>query len=104
MAEFTGSTEIKTFDLLTVIVMIEQCEPELTVVTYYRMYASRPRGAPSKHVICLACLLKMESLFRAEDGRGAVIESARRGVLHIVEISPRPEGWFCPRCQANLIP
>lgn len=122
MPEFTGETEVTVFDLLTVMVMVEQCEPDLTVVTYYFghelvahhlrpswrvAFNSDPspvRPLPIKRTTCLACLFKNVSVLNAENGRARVLESIKLGALHITHIGPRSDTWRCPRCQTHLIP
>lgn len=117
MADFTGETEVPVFDLLTIIVMIEQCDPDLTMVTYYddglgwvywsaanRSWDSnRLRPAPMKRKTCLGCLLKEAANRRSEDGRAAVIEAVKRDALHVASITPRAESEYCSRCQAHLM-
>lgn len=116
MPEFTGTSEIKVFDLLTVIVMIEQCEPDLTVVTYWEGQPQRkreahaflkslaPAQAPTQHTMCMACLLKVVTRFRNADGRADLIAAVKDGTINVQSIAPREDNWRCPRCQSHLIP
>lgn len=115
MPEFTGETEVTVFDLLTVMVMVEQCEPDLTVVTYYFGHevtlfpwgrADRHplvRTLPIKRTTCLACLFKNVSVLAAENGRARVLESIKLGALNITHIGPRSDTWRCPCCETHLI-
>lgn len=116
MAEFTGSHEIPAFDIITAIVMIEQCEPELTVVTYWEG-SPVPKGGyllsnpwhrlpdpPTHHTTCLQCLLRSSTRFVAGDGRGELLQQIKQGFIQIESVGPRSDTWLCPRCQAHLIP
>ena len=120
MSEFTGSYEIPAFDIITAIVMIEQCEPELTVVTYWegmpldhqdnahgvpwnRLFGRLP-DPPTRHTTCLLCLLRSSTRYVIGDGRGELLDKIKYGAIQIESVGPRSDTWLCPRCQAHLIP
>lgn len=105
MAEFTGEVlTVEAFDLLTVIVMVEQCEPELTVVTFWKVpsFKYAQTGELQQFTWCLQCLLKDVTNRSVLDGRAAVIDRVKNGTLQVTSIGPRSDTWRCPRCSSHL--
>lgn len=99
MADFTAR-DIKAFDLLTVIVMLEQCEPDLTMVQYMIPYQDRATGARCASpttTCCLPCLYRRTSLGRS-DARSDIISQVKRGAMQILDIHPRSELAPCKTC------
>lgn len=104
---FTGETELKVFDLLTVTVMVEQCEPSLTMVRYpvartqfaggYKRLVLEP-----EQTCCMACVMNMTELRRTQEPRTALLNAVRLGNTQILNIRLREDGERCRRCQAHL--
>lgn len=92
--------EAKAFDLLTVIVMLEQCEQELTMVQFVAAVEDRRSGmqvlSPIK-VSCMQCLLR-RFLSLSGDPRSALMAAVKAGTLQILSIYPRSEVAPCKTC------
>ena len=94
--------EVEVLDLLTVIVMLEHCDPELTRV---RWYTTRWEGKWSDLPIlqpmttCMRCLLLVCSPgANYELGRGVLIDKVKGGLMGVAMIDEPPPLWHCPRC------
>lgn len=107
MSGFTGNHDIKVFDGLTVMVMLEQCEPSLTMVEFWESSYGVLGSNIFDEVIyddikhkklCLACLYLSRSSYHA-DARTRVLEDVKAGTLQIVSVYPKSEMAICPRCQ-----
>ena len=97
--DFTAR-EVRAFDLLTVIVMLEQCEPDLTMVQYMVPYVDRATGAicaSPTTTCCLACLYRRTRLGRS-DARSSIMMQVKAGALQILDIRPRIELDACKTC------
>ncbi len=102
---------IEGFDLLTVIAMVEACEPDLTMVRYIRPHGitaslpgSLPVAAGGTCVTCLQCAMDSMQRFYKQDPRVALIESARENRIVVLDIRLRHDGEACRRCQPTLSP
>lgn len=108
---------IEGFDLLTVIAMVEACEPDLTMVRCIdlrgaRLGAFMPSGeqlpavmsSADPQVTCLQCAMGSMQRFYKQDPRVALIESARENRIVVLDIRLRHDGEVCRRCQPTLSP
>jgi hypothetical protein len=105
---------IEGFDLLTVIAMVEACEPDLTMVRYIRVLSQQraqwrmnnglPVGSSEELVTCLQCAMDSMQRFNKQDPRVALIESARENRIVVLDIRLRHDGEVCRRCQPTLSP
>ena len=109
----TGWTNIveEGFDILRVMVLLEQCDPDYTMVIFRDLTprVTFSRGAPFNappipgEVSCW-CLKCVTSVFhqRWEEPRTGVLNAVKYGHLMILNVRLRSELEGCPRCQPML--
>lgn len=108
---------IEGFDMLTVIAMVEACEPDLTMVRWIDLRGSRlgpifksgeqlptVMSSAEPQVTCLQCTMGSMQRFYKQDPRVALIESARNNTVVVLDIRLRHDGEVCRRCQPTLSP
>ena len=104
MAEFTGETKMRVLDLLSVIVMLDTCDPDYTICTFWkspRPFTSRGRTmqpAPTKHTWCLKCVILHASRTRVPD-KAALIEAVKAGEVNITALGMRDDVTRCGKCR-----
>ena len=106
MAEFTGNTDVKAMDLLTLIVMLDTCDVDQTIVTFWkegttftqydRQRVVRP--PPTQHTWCLACCIKTASRTRVEN-KAELIEAVKSGWIQITMVGQRDDINHCKKCR-----
>lgn len=103
--------KVEVFDLLTVTVMVEQCDPDLTRVQFYLVSFARDwvyekadvRPAPKLREWCLQCVLNEAALMTPfTERRLALLDRVRSGAIQIAGIDLAPDGWLCPRHAHHL--
>ena len=103
--DFTQRTA-KAFDLLTVMVMLRECDPDLTMVDFierskYSQKAFWTDAPPTftKHSSCLGCLRrKLTWATDHEQCFAAVVNAVRDGRIQILSIHERSELAPCRTC------
>ena len=103
--------KIRVLDALSVIVLIEQCDPDWTIVTFWhtRYYGARSssenyspveyHAAPVKATMCLRCVLNTVGVVRSSDGRADLLRMVKAGEIQICAIGERDDVTRCGKCQ-----
>ena len=95
---------IKALDALSIVVMIEQCDLDLTAVTVWHTHywggqsVDGAHPAPIKATMCLRCLLNLAGRNRASDGRADLVQRVKEGSIQVVAIGPRDDVTPCHKC------
>jgi hypothetical protein len=104
--DFVNRT-VKVFDTLTLIVMLEQCDFDYTMVDFYKRVRGRwgYEDSTAFHSSCLACLLRRHTvLINGDDGRSALLDKVHAGDIQIIRAFLRTELTKCPGCGSKNLP
>lgn len=110
MADDWTNKTVEGFDLLTVITMVEQCDPDYTIVRWVHgnMVQNAPRHPDTLPVAgevvetCLQCAMSGFQRFYKQDPRVALIENAKIGNVVVLGVRMRGDMESCPRCQPGV--
>lgn len=113
---FTGVTHVKSLDALSVVVMMETCDHDTTILTVWRaphLWWLRYRvgnppnqrpmiGTATSHQWCLGCLIRDASRTTVHD-RSAAIGAIKAGGYAIVAAREKSEHVLCTRCHIATV-
>ena len=102
MSGFDGNHPRKVVDMLTVLVMLEHCEPTMTRVVFWRTNSAPPAWqaqVPVQLTTCLKCAGVHTGGSWKADWRVNILDALKAGRIWIEEVGPFPDGGECPTCR-----